>query len=555
MIEKIITGRLKALTGLHIGSGDLTETTDSPVFRNSDGAIIIPGTAIAGSLRSLATRLASHFGFKECIALDENSSSKFCNCPVCNLFGSINSGKNSNEGTASKIWMSDAILENDSKTSIRDGVGIDRETRTSSRAAQAKYDLEVIPKDSVFSFKLAIEGGVTEEQEKILSCALAEWRKGRGYLGGNVARGLGNIQLIEIKVFSINLSSIENLMAFLKEDDPTKVADEEKGWLEVKTNSGRSLIKCSTNNEYLYNSFVQLDFTLKFTGGFVINDVLKAVQSGFDFCPRMENGNFVLPGSSLRGVIRSHAEKIARSLATLNSKNAYDFLMKCPACNPFAGKETPLTSCNILLREHKRKHKDEEIKDEQMCLACQFFGSSYKGSKMYVGDGYLIDSPKIKIMDFLAIDRFTGGVREGAKFDALVLWQPSFKVRIFIENPKEWQLGLLMLVLKDLKDGLISVGFGENKWLGKVIVENEAIKVGAISKDFIPSGLKISSSYEGIFNTQILKIDSISEPIELWVREFHNILSNFRRENNLVPTSDTYFKDDIPNLYPKEVGI
>jgi CRISPR-associated RAMP protein (TIGR02581 family) len=273
----------------------------------------------------------------------------------------------------------------------------------------------------------------------------------------------------------------------------------------------------------------------------------------------MENGKFIFPGSSFRGIFRSHAEKIARSLVTLNSSNASNFLNKCPACNPFADKEDPLTSCNVIFREYKRTHKNEEIKDDKLCLACQLFGSSFKGSRLYVNDGEMIDPPEIKIMDFLAIDRFTGGGKEGAKFDALVLWQPRFKLRIFVENPKDWQLGWLMLVMKDLKEGLVSFGFGKNKWFGKATIEEETIKIGVISEVFIPGGLENGDSYEGIFNTQILQLKELiekdSKPVELWIKEFHKILSEFRRVNNLVPASDTYFKDDVSELYPKEVGI
>ena len=559
MIKKIIIGNLKTLTGLHIGTGDIAETTDSPVYRNVNGDIVIPGTAIGGALRALATRITPYLGYEKCIALDENPQSKSCDCLVCNLFGSLNIEKGSEEGKASKLWIYDGVLTNDLKTSVRDGVGIDRETGASSRKARAKYDFEVVPKDSVFSFKIAFQDDVTNAEEEMLSCVLAEWQKGRGYLGGNIARGMGNKQLEDIKVFSINLSNMDALMTFLKEDDEINAADEEKDWLERNINDAKQLVKNDIDNEYLYNSFAQIDFVLKFTGGFVINDILKSVQSGFDFCPKMENGKFIFPGSSFRGIFRSHAEKIARSLVTLNSSNASDFLNKCPACNPFADKEDPLTSCNVIFREYKRAHKKEEIKDDKLCLACQLFGSSFKGSRLYVSDGEMINSPEIKIMDFLAIDRFTGGGKEGAKFDALVLWQPKFKLRIFIENPKDWQLGWLMLVMKDLKEGLVSFGFGKNKWFGKATIENETMKIGAISEVFVPSGLEKGRSYEGIFNTQILQLKELTEkdskPIELWVKEFHKILSDFRRVNNLVPGSDTYFKDDVSDLYPKEVEL
>lgn len=557
MIKKIISGRLKTLSGLHIGSGAFSETTDAPINRNIDGEIVIPGTALAGSLRALATRLAPHIVGKRCIAFDENTSAESCDCLVCGLFGSINTAGSSDQGSASKIWFRDAVFEGEYglKISIRDGVGIDRETGSSARAARAKYDYEVIPKGSKFSFQLVFEDVLGPEEENVLACVLQEWCAGRGYLGGNKARGLGNIKLEDIKLFAVNLSDKDRLMKYLKESNPIKAAVKEENWLSSKLGSIKSRV--GEKDDVLYNSFVQIDFTLKFTGGLVINDQLKAVQSGFDFCPKMEHDTFMIPGSSLRGALRSHAEKIARTMVTLNSKIDEEFLKKCPACNPFANQDNALTSCSSLFRENKRKDSNGEIRDAQLCLACQLFGSPDKASRLYFSDAYLTDPAKVKIMDFLAIDRFTGGGKVGAKFDAVVLWRPSFKVRIFMENIKEWHLGWLLLVLKDLNDGLVSFGFGQNKWFGKTKTENESLKFGAVSQDFLPSGLKVSSSREGLFTTQVLTLKDLNgqagDPCLSWIKSFHETISDFQREEDFCLLEDTYFQEELVELYPKEV--
>ena len=42
-----------------------------------------------------------------------------------------------------------------------------------------------------------------------------------------------------------------------------------------------------------------------------------------------------------------------------------------------------------------------------------------------------------------------------------------------------------MLVLKDIKDGFLSFGGGENKWFGKATIENGEIKVGVVGTGFI----------------------------------------------------------------------
>jgi CRISPR/Cas system CSM-associated protein Csm3 (group 7 of RAMP superfamily) len=565
MIKKIIEGKLKALTGVHIGSGVPTETTDLPIYRTAENEIVIPGTAISGALRTLATKIAPHFGLAKCLALDERPTENFCRCPVCDIFGSIILGEDAEKASASKIWVSDACLKNGNvKPAIRDGTGIDRETKSSARASRAKYDFEVLPQNSEFTFRFELRGDITEENETILAAVLSEWTHGRCYLGGGLARGTGNMQLKELKVYTLDISSPEKLITFLKEDNPITVASEEIDWLDRHVETAKNKIKTIDGGSYLYNSFARIEFELQFTGGFVINDRLRSTQAGFDFCPYMEAGEFVLPGSSLRGVLRSHAEKIARTVVTLNCTTGNEFLTSCPACNPHADNKVPLASCNSLLRKYRKKQQippEKEVKEEQLCLACQLFGNSYRGSRLYISDGHLKNAPQLKIMDFLAIDRFNGGGKEGAKFDALILWKPAFKVRMFFENPKEWELGWLMLVLRDMRDGLLSVGFGQNKWFGKVELKEENINVGFISADFAPKCLKISESIKDVFKTatwnfeELVNVNEPENPLELWIKDFHDALKHFSRDDNLRPTSDTYFDGTVEKLYPKEVEL
>jgi hypothetical protein len=88
-----------------------------------------------------------------------------------------------------------------------------------------------------------------------------------------------------------------------------------------------------------------------------------------------------------------------------------------------------------------------------------------------------------KVLDFLAIDRFTGGGKGGAKFDALGLWQPGFSVRMQVENPEAWELGWLALVLRDLAEGMFPVGFGGAKGFGRTKIESFCVNYGFITED------------------------------------------------------------------------
>jgi len=90
------------------------------------------------------------------------------------------------------------------------------------------------------------------------------------------------------------------------------------------------------------------------------------------------------------------------------------------------------------------------------------------------------------MQDFLAIDRFTGGGRNNAKFDVLALWQPRFTARLRLENPQPWELGWLALTLRDLAEGWLTLGFGAAKGFGKVTVSTWSATFGFIQPGDLP---------------------------------------------------------------------
>lgn len=86
-----LVGQLVSRTAVHVGSGRGGEVSDDLCRRDAAGNLVVPGTALAGALRSLATRLAPWvLGGGECKALRGDQDHDACGCPVCRLFGDIN---------------------------------------------------------------------------------------------------------------------------------------------------------------------------------------------------------------------------------------------------------------------------------------------------------------------------------------------------------------------------------------------------------------------------------------------------------------------------------
>jgi len=184
-----------------------------------------------------------------------------------------------------------------------------------------------------------------------------------------------------------------------------------------------------------------------------------------------------IPGSSLKGVIRSYAEKICRTLRD----------DPVPVCLPYVEPEKEQNgeinqaACGNRIKHFLKKSSIDSIPSSDIyrlsCPTCRTFGSHYFIGRLATSDGYLTDDFKktdralLETRDGVAIDRLTGGPVGGAKYDLEVLTKGEFGTRIEIQNFERWQLGLLGLVLRDMRQELIRIGMGKSRGLGRIKAE------------------------------------------------------------------------------------
>jgi CRISPR/Cas system CSM-associated protein Csm3 (group 7 of RAMP superfamily) len=557
-VYRVITGLLVARTAVHIGAGQVSDTTDALIRRNGAGQPLIPGTAIAGSLRAVLTRLAPRLSGGVCQSLKENGKDS-CDCGVCHLFGNVDP-TDEGDAQASRLLVFDAPLCSDVPTAIRDGVGIDRASGAAARAAAAKFDLEVLPAGAIFELRLELRGG-NEQDEHLLAAALAEWTAGRAWLGGRVARGLGAFDLRDLRCVERDLDQAGQLMAFLRSDEPWRGAQEVSDWLQTRL--GQVEIS-PVDAPASARRWISAEFTLQAEGPLLTNDTTASAISGFDSAPLTaavgDAAQPVLPGASLRGVLRSHAERIARTMATLSAGDENEFRQKCPACDPLVRRsekepEPALESCDSLLRGKK------EVDENNLCLACRLFGSTRRGSRLTVEDAFFVgDEPVLKMMDFLAIDRFTGGGADGLKFDALALWEPAFRVRLHLDNPEPWELGWLALVMRDLRAGWLNVGYGAAKGFGRVRIVDDGwkLRLGFLGNDGLGLPRTTTSGvYQVAELNETTKVKWLEQARE-WVKSFNRAVTGTGsvkpRCNELPIPKDTYWGQPVERLYRKEVN-
>ncbi|MFN8578240.1 MAG: CRISPR-associated RAMP protein Csx7 [Candidatus Sericytochromatia bacterium] len=179
-----------------------------------------------------------------------------------------------------------------------------------------------------------------------------------------------------------------------------------------------------------------------------------------------------LPGSSLKGVIRSQAEKIIRTITEKTES----------CCLPYETKDIPEKSCGERFKSYEKKYKDEKRKVSShdiynySCPACKMFGSTYSKGHFSVSDAYTNETIHGELRDGVAIDRMTGGAVGSAKFNMEVINKGNFEAEIHLRNFESWQLGLLGFILKDINDGILRLGSGTSRGMGRIKIDIKEFK-------------------------------------------------------------------------------
>lgn len=215
--------------------------------------------------------------------------------------------------------------------------------------------------------------------------------------------------------------------------------------------------------------------------------IKSGVESGAD--PTLPSMNFVrtrhpregaptiyLPGASLKGVLRSHVERIVRTVHGADPKWCCD-----PLGDDSCGKR--------LENENKRAALTTSEEYRRLCLACRIFGHMAHASHFSAADAYPEKAINaLPVRQGVAINRFSGGVGVGP-FEMEVATAGRFGLRLMLVNFEIWQVGLLALALRDLAEGRLLIGFGKSRGLGKVSLALKRLEIGYPGRfgDFDPT--------------------------------------------------------------------
>lgn len=171
----------------------------------------------------------------------------------------------------------------------------------------------------------------------------------------------------------------------------------------------------------------------------------------------------LIPGSSIKGVLRSTVESLLRGARRDRTAHLW-------ACDPHSeGRDVEPASCGY----HKSGEKPSSD-TSGYCAACRLFGSRRVASHVRFSDALIPKDKRsgripVETRDGVAIDRDLRVAYGVAKYDFEVVSPGTqFDLEVFIENPEDWLMGLLVVGFEQIAEGFSALGGFTSRGLGRV---------------------------------------------------------------------------------------
>ena len=401
---------------LHIGSamGGKEEVLLHPVDREP----FIQSSGIAGVLRNVSAKISR-----------EDTE---------RLFGASHFEENTNANDfAGRVKVSDGRFKMDTvKMELRPRVAIDsrtgsvcaKEKEGSGVSAGQKFETEYIGAGAEFSFDVYLYRMEDTGDREMLEQIFGELKAEHIQIGGQKTNGSGYIQLKEILFKEFDMTDPDSRKEWAEEDELPAAA--------YQSIAGRL---CTGNR---FGAAYTFTVTARTEGNLLVKGI-SADAFGKDAPDsvnmRNAGGDFIIPGSSLKGSLRNRMTFIAGNL----------------------GKSS-------LLKE--------------------IFGYTGKGrnsgasGRISVKDtvvGNQKDNEAADLQHRIHIDKFTGGVIHGSLFaEKNVHGSLTMEISIQESEHADAAAGLLLLALRDLAAGLMNLGSGYSVGKGYIHVIEIEIRRG-----------------------------------------------------------------------------
>jgi CRISPR/Cas system CSM-associated protein Csm3 (group 7 of RAMP superfamily) len=437
---------IEAATPLSICSGVKNIITDSMIIKDCNGLPYIPGTSIAGVVR--------HY-----LDNKENAPDLFDNQKFTKFFGyqipfKDNNGEGSQiifsdaklvgadgkavDGLKSKKELSDPFLKNYLDLPVRQHCRI---SHRGVAADKGKFDEQIVFAGSRFCFEIEmVAKDKTADYEffSVLNVINSEMFR----IGGGTRKGFGAVQVAEpIKTAFLDLCEKDQLQAYI--DKSSDLADDWYGYQKYPSDYKPQK---DTAGWIKYSLKLIPESFFLFGSGFADSEVDMTPVKGFKIFwdkktgknPNLETEDIILiPATSLKGAI-SH-------------RTAF----------------------------HWNKDNNSKLTGTDNPAVAALFGSEGKGQNaegQSRGNVIFSDVIKVKesgtsskILNHVAIDRFTGGAIDGALFSEKTLYGKNevLETELFVSpDISGVYIAAFEKTLDDIVNGLLPLGGGVNRGNG-----------------------------------------------------------------------------------------
>lgn len=406
---------------LHIGSssGEKEEVLIHPV----ENVPFLPASGIAGVFRSFYEKL---YGCEDAGA----------------LFGSLKANE-AGEEQESRVRFSDGTFRNP-VLERRPRVAINKKTGTcdsssiqgTDNVAGHRFTMEYLGAGTKVEFAVYLYDETQAEQLETIFSAM---HQGALQLGGQKSNGCGCLSVDKLYRFGFALTDSEGRKNWADEDD-------------LSLEKYEDLTECICNKQVATGQY-EITVCGKTENMLLVKSMAASLsEDGTSYSENVKNAknDYIVPGSSLKGAIRSQMERIAKYLSKESMIET-----------AFGKKGSP---------------------DDKGSAGCLYFHDAVIGNQK--------DNAKAALSHRIHIDKFTGGVFNGGLFsERNVFGKAELRISVKKREGVEAVCGLLLMALRDLAIGSMSIGGGFS--IGKGFFEISELTIrtsGEIAKIDFTSG-------------------------------------------------------------------
>lgn len=368
---------LEAVTPLAIGSGEKTLVTDQAVALDVNGLPYIPGTGVAGVIRSIMPELIDVdrlFGFQDSNN-GQGSRVMFTEGKILDSNGCVADGYTD--------MTADSLLRAYANLPVRQHVRIGHK---GTGEEHGKFDNQVVYAGSRFCFEietLLMDG----EDDVIMPCVIEAINGDTLRLGGGTRDGFGKGKVVELKSAMIDLTKKDELDCYLSKSSNLADSANWNGWKEEDWNNG------TTSNDYtIYKLSLNPRDMFMFGSGYGDEDVdmvpvsePKVVWNN-NANGLLSKGCTLVPATSVKGALRHRV--------------AYHY--------------NKIKGWTVENGKGQKSEDNDAVKALFGSLTGSNDGKQTRGCLLF--EDLYVEDLGSHILNHVMVDRFTGGTIEGALF-------------------------------------------------------------------------------------------------------------------------------------------